>query len=268
MLPKLILLAAFVLNGLFSAAQGVWDVYMAQYEDGHAGSTVINMALREHAPMKQFPFLLKAGVKLQHCSDYGLPDKEEMEALYEISGKIRSLIDSTTSTEAGTFSYRCKRTDYYYLKDTAGIRQTLSKAFTTLFPKYEYYIEIKADPNWDAYLTFLYPSPETMDYMADEKVVMSLSQAGDKPDKPRLVDHWLYFNTDAGREEFIKYAEQTGFKVEGREKKQTALPFGLHLSRTDKVDIDSIHVITTMLRKKARELHGNYDGWETFVVKP
>ena len=268
MLSKLILLAAFVLTGLFTSAQEAWDVYMANYEDGHAGSTVINMGLKEHAPMKQFPFLLKAGVKLQQCSDNGLPDNGEMEALYGISAKIRSFIDSTTSAEAGTFSYRCKRTDYYYIKDTAGIRQILSKAFTTLFPKYEYYIEIKADPNWEAYLKFLYPNPETMDYMADEKVVMNLSQAGDKLDKPRPVDHWLYFNTEGDREAFIKYAQQSGFKVEGKEKKQTALPFELHLSRTDKADINSIHAITTTLRKKARELHGSYDGWETFVIKP
>lgn len=29
----------------------------------------------------------------------------------------------------------------------------------------------------------------------------------------------------------------------------------------------SISALTLRLRKKAKELHGDYDGWETFVIK-
>jgi Regulator of ribonuclease activity B len=33
------------------------------------------------------------------------------------------------------------------------------------------------------------------------------------------------------------------------------------------VDIASINPVTTALTKKAKELNGTYDGWETFVIK-
>jgi len=189
--------------------------------------------------------------------------------LHSISDKVRSTIDGLKQNKsAGTFSYQCSRMDYYYIKDTANIRKYLEDAFKTSFPKYEYMIEIKNDPDWEAYLTFLYPNEETREYIENEKVVLSLHKAGDDLSKPRQVDHWLYFKTEEGREGFLKYALQEKFKLEGKDfSDKSALHFKLHLSRTDKVDIASISAVTIALRRKAMECSGEYDGWETFVIK-
>ncbi|GGB11407.1 DUF695 domain-containing protein [Puia dinghuensis] len=268
-LVKCILFSCCLLLSIAVLAQkDHWEAYIAQYEKG-AGSTLVNMSLKEKAPDKQYPFLLKAGVRLIDCTAEGLPGKDDWDALYAISDKIKAAVNSLTpNIQAGTFSYQCDRMDYYYVKDTAHARAILSSVFKTSFPKYEYKIEIRSDPSWEAYLTFLYPNEETMEFMENEKVVMNLKKEGDHLNKPRQVDHWLYFNTAAERDAFVTYALHEKFKLEGKEYKQKSkLPFQLHISRIDKVDMDSITAVTLALRTKAKELHGDYDGWETFVVK-
>ena len=263
------ILFGLLLQASLSFSQGEnWDVYMAQYEKG-VGSTLINMSLKEYAPTKEFPFLLTTGVKLIKCSEDGLPTKNEFEVLYQISDKMKSLIDSKSKNKsAGTFSYQCERLDYYYLTDTIGIRQLLESAYQKGFPNYKYSINIKNDKDWEAYLTFLYPNEETYEYMSNQKVILNLTKEGDDLSKPRQVDHWLFFQTEADRNKFIPYVVKEKFKVESKKFVNDAkLKYQLQISRIDNVNIDSISKITIELRKKAKELNGEYDGWETFVIK-
>lgn len=269
MTKHLRILLGFLIQTLCAYSQKEnWDVYMAQYEKG-VGSTVVNMALKSQAPVKRFPFLLKTGVKLIICNKDGLPEKAEFEKLYQISDRMKSIIDSTLENiSSGTFSYQCERTDYYYVTDTTGIRKRLEAAYKKEFSTYQYSVTIKVDENWEAYLTFLYPNEETFEYMTNEKVILNLIKEGDDLSKPRQVDHWLYFKTEAGRNDFIAYAIKQNYKVENREiLENTEFKYKLQISKTDIVQINSITDITMMLKKQAEKLNGKYDGWETFVVR-
>lgn len=263
------ILLGLLIQTLFTFSQEEnWDVFMAQYEKG-VGSTLVNMSLKEHAPMKQFPYLLKTGVTLINCPKEGLPTKDEFEVLYQISDSMKSIIDLNSKNKSiGTFSYQCERMDYYYINDTTGIRKLLELAYQKDFPNYKYSITLRKDENWEAYLTFIYPNEETYEYMSNEKVILNLTKEGDDLIKPRQVDHWLYFKTEADRNKFIPYALKEKYKVESKGfSKDAKLNYKLQISRVDKVDIGSISKITIELRKKAKELNAEYDGWETFVVK-
>jgi Family of unknown function (DUF695)/Regulator of ribonuclease activity B len=269
MKKKYVILSILLFSRLVSFSQADnWEVYLAEYEKG-VGSTVVNMSLVSKAPLKPFSYLLKTGVKLLHCKLDGLPEHEEFDMLYKIADEQKAIIDATTKNKAaGTFSYQCERTDYYYITDTGNIRKLLEAAYQKKFANYSYSIIIKPDENWDAYLKFLYPNEETLAYMGDEKVIRGLQDAGDDLSKPRQVDHWLYFKTEADRNLFTSYAIKEKYKIESKEfVKDAALKYQLQISRIDKVDIASINPVTTALTKKAKELNGTYDGWETFVIK-
>lgn len=252
---------------LFSQEEN-WDVYLAQYQKG-VGSTLINMSLKGSAPMKEFIYLLKIGVNVIDCTSEGLPSKGEFKMLYKISDKIKFIVDSISKNKAaGTFSYQCERTDYYYLTDTTGMLEFIESAFFANFPGYKHTITIRKDQNWEAYLTFLYPNLESYEYMTNEKVVLNLTKEGDDLTMPRQVDHWVYFKTEVDRNAFISFALNEKFKVESKNfLKDGHLKYQLQISRTDNVDMKSITAITMQLRKKAKELNGEYDGWETFVMK-
>lgn len=260
----LLLLPAFA----FAQQDDEWDVYMAQYEKG-AGSTVINMSAKNTAPDKKFPFVLVTGVSFPGCSAEGLPAMEQFDDLYKISDTIENALKRTVGyRHVATFTYQCQRLDYFYINDTALIRDMLQKVYSKHFALYEPYINIKEDKVWEAYLDFLYPNKETQEYMRNQKVVLKLQEAGDKLEKPRKVDHWLYFNSEQDRDCMIAFVKEKNFTIEKKDKSdQFKMPYSLQISRIDKADLYNITVVTLELSKKAEECKGDYDGWETFVVQ-
>lgn len=269
-MSKNFLVAIFILFPfLLMAQQENWDVYMAQYEN-KPGSILLNLSLKSIAPIKTLQFVVISGVSFRNCDSIGMPDKRELTNLYRISDSVQAIVNSSVKNNlVGSFTYLCQRLDYFYVNDTTGLRQKLTTLYKTKFPLYIPYINIKEDKNWTTYLNFLYPNEATMEFMQNQKVISALQKGGDKLVKARPVDHWLYFKTEADRNCFITYATKQQFKIVAEEKTANLIkaPFKLHLSRTDKVDAASISRITLELKKQANQCNGEYDGWETFVVK-
>jgi uncharacterized protein (TIGR01619 family) len=245
-----------------------WDVYMAVYDNG-PGSVTLNMDLVKYAPEKNLPYVLITGVTFTNCTNDGFPGKDEFNNLYNVSDKVQELVAKLSKMElAGTFTYQCERLDYIYVSDTTLIRTKLAELYKLKFSNYKYSIIIQKDDKWDAYLKFLYPDEETREYMSNQKVIDQLRAGGDNLTKARQVDHWLYFSDVNDRDRFEKSIAGEGFKIESREKTNNPdKPFKLRISRTDKVDPESINAVIKILRTKAIQMNGNYDGWETFIVK-
>lgn len=245
-----------------------WDTYLAQYEK-NAASFVLNMALKQVAPLRNYPYAVITGVSFKDCPTGGFPSKREFTNLYKISDSVISVINrSTAPIIAGTFTYQCERLDYFYVKDTTWIRQRLVSMYEQRFPGYKPYINIIADTGWTGYRDFLYPNEETLDYMGNQKVLLALEKAGDKLEKARTVDHWAYFKTEADRECFVNYLNKNKFSIIVQETAEMPTsPFRLNFSRIDKIDLPSISKVTLELRRQAIKCNGDYDGWETVVIK-
>jgi Regulator of ribonuclease activity B/Family of unknown function (DUF695) len=245
-----------------------WDVYIAQYEKG-AGSTLINLSAKDNAPVKALPFLLTTGVTFKDCGTDGFPSSKEFEDLYKVSDSVKAAVDNKISNQlVGTFTYQCQRFDYYYIKDTSGIREVLSVLYKKRFKNYVPFIHIKADSNWSTYTNFLYPNEDTYDYMQNDKVVTHLKDQGDKLSAERQVDHWLYFQTEADRKCVFSFLEHNKFIVESMDKTDHKdYPYELHISRNDNVELAHISSVTKDLRTEAKKCNGVYDGWEASVVK-
>jgi hypothetical protein len=265
--PILVLYLILIAPPIF-CQEGNWDVYIAQYEKG-PGSVTVNMDLINFSPKKHLPFVVITGVKTKKCSSEGWPDKEEFDNLYKVSDDIISAISVAVKSElVGSWTYQCERLDYIYVDDTTNIRQKIREIYKNKYSHYESYFNIRLDREWQAYRDFLYPNEETFEYMQNNKVIMQLVNAGDKLSKARQVDHWIYFKNPEDRNKFEDYVRKNKYKIEGKDKlKDSKSPYQLHISRTDLIDHNSINAITIGLRKKAKELNGDYDGWETFVVK-
>lgn len=266
---KLVLLIALsvLISATLKAQHANYDAYKAQYEAG-AGNTIFNKDLKHTAPVSGFPFVVITGVKFKDCEN-GVPTEKELANLDRVSDSVYANVTVLVKNiMAGTFTYQCERLEYYYVVDTTQIRERLTMLFKKHFSSYEPYINIKADKDWDAYLKFLYPNEETLEYMQNEKLLMALEKQGDKLEKERRVDHWIYFSAENDVNCFIPYVTRQGFKIEGKENSpEKDKVFKLHIFRSDKVDLPSISKITTELRKEAKQCNGLYNGWKTVVVK-
>jgi hypothetical protein len=235
------MITCLVFTGAGAAAQENWDVYLASYEKG-VGSTVVNMGVRKSAPDTRLGFVLITGVTFGDCTPDGFPTEAQFAELYAIADSIKAVLERRGDfLNVGTFTYQCQRLDYHYVKDTGMLRSTLAAMYRKYFPGYVPYINMREDRSWKTYLEFIYPNEETMEYMQDQKVVMRLEEAGDKLDKPRRVDHWLYFATEKDRQCFLDSISALKFTVEEMStEKKGELPYKLQLSRVDQVDISSM----------------------------
>ena len=137
--------------------------------------------------------------------------------------------------------------------------------FTVLFILSNQFIYAQ-NGSWD--VDSLHQNEEMTDSLKNQMKIDKLVQEGDDLSQPRQVDHWIYFKTAKDRDEFISSIKNDNFHIENSDLiSANDLPFQLHLSREDHVDLVSINKVTLQLRNDAKIFGGEYDGWETLVIK-
>jgi hypothetical protein len=147
----------------------LWWSYLADY-DGLPGSTFVNLALKTRVPMHDRSTLLVTGVSYESAPKAsGLPDAAELDFLNRLSSKRLSLVSAhSTALFVGSFTHKNERLDYIYVSDAAGLEAALREFYTTECPARRPYINIKSDRQWEAYLDFLYPNPQTIEHYRAE----------------------------------------------------------------------------------------------------
>ncbi|MCU0468300.1 MAG: DUF695 domain-containing protein [Arcicella sp.] len=246
----------------------IWDNYMATFEN-KPGSIVVRMDLINLAPLKEYKFILITGITYESKSPDGLPDKETLSAIQKVGDELQQTIAiSLKEVYVGSFTYNNERLEYFYLQDTVGAREILKSFYKSKYDKLKTYINIRNDSDWKAYKEFLYPNEETLNYMADSKVVFSLIESGDKLTKARKVDHFSYFKSKKDAEQFKDNIQKVGYRIEKIDKNSdSAYPYSVLFWKEQNVDLNSISQITTVLREISKRCNGEYDGWETMVIK-
>src|SRR5205085_4238103 len=100
------------------------------------------------------------------CTDKGLPTPLEMQRLNIISDSVIAVMNRSVKNKlAGTFTFQCVRRDYFFVKDTVGLREKVTAQIRKYFVDYTPTFHIKRDAGWDAYVNFLYPNDSTLKYM-------------------------------------------------------------------------------------------------------
>ena len=56
----------------------------------------------------------------------------------------------------GSFMHNYQRLEYFYLKDTIGLRNVLENFYGTKYPNFKNYINLRVDADWKGYREFLY----------------------------------------------------------------------------------------------------------------
>jgi len=245
-----------------------WDFYFSNVDD-IIGSFYVDLGLVKVAPLTDKPNLVWISLKMNNPREDGLSSNEESETLYAIEDRIQEFVSKNHSAiYAGRLTSNNNRDFYFYFSDTTLFDKTISEAMVA-FPSYNYDFGIKEDPEWSSFSNFIYPNPRQFQSIQNRRVVDNLEKNGDPLIKARQVDHWIYFKTDSDRCEFLKKIEPLKFDIiSGNEKTSFGeFPYKLHISRIDKVDLDSVDDYVLDLWEFANECNGDYDGWETSIEK-
>jgi Family of unknown function (DUF695)/Regulator of ribonuclease activity B len=240
-----------------------WDTYMAKFGNKPA-SVLVDMGQVTVAPDQKYQNLVITGPRVQNCNKQGLPDKEEINTLEDIlDGTGNFLTGVTPKVLVGTVTYNCERLNYYYVKDTVGIRNAIARMYGKSYPNYTYTIRIKHDPEWVSYRTFLYPDEPTLNWMENDKIITKMIQQGDTAHTLRDINFDLFFKTDTDRSAFVVFAKTKGYKVAAMPAPKNAnAPFEVVVATLNYIKMDIINPMTEELKAAAKKHHGFFSGWE------
>lgn len=245
-----------------------WDNYFTNV-DNIIVSIMLDLGLKSVAPIEDLPLLVWISIKMNNPREDGLSSNEESNILYEVEDTlVDKLVAKYNCLYTGRLTSNNHRDLYFYFDESNGLDKAIADIMSA-YPDYKYNFGTKDDKDWGVYLDFLYPTPAQHQCMMNRRVLFNLEKNGDNHEMPREVDHFLYFETENGRSSFVaEYAVDKGFFVKQTDTKEDGdQRYMLHLTRTDKVDYNSINDCTIELSEKALEFDGYYDGWGCVIVK-
>lgn len=243
-----------------------WDIYTCNIED-HPAIIGLDLDLRRFAPLNNKPWSLHVSVYLNDPRPDGFPKGKEFEILGQIEDTLVQHMEASLQAHFTGRTISAGVRDFYFYTANPARHETSITEVMNLFPDYKYDYGVKEDKNWALYFDFLFPDVQEFQRIQNRKVLRTLRQRGDLPEKERHIDHWVYFATEADRDLYWKQIQPFGFMVEGWPADTDAeLPVGLQVSRNDKTDEDSIDLAVMLLWELAHQMNARYDGWETVIV--
>ena len=248
-----------------------WNVYRSWIDDNPAVFR-LNLALDEVAPIEGFSYCVKITVVLKDPDKNGFSSDEERPAIYAIGDQILRPLQSDKDILVAVLTARGEVTWYFYSKAPEALQERLSATWDSEFG-YTYQVECSEDKQWNFFLKVLYPNIYEKQTIYNRETLYACQENDDQVEVPRPIEHWLYFDTEQDMLMAIEKAAALGFTVYSNEKVvpeegkevQEDLGYCLILSKENApIDIDGD---TWDLIDIALDTHGNYDGWETILVK-
>lgn len=248
-----------------------WNVYRGWIEDD-AAIFRLNLALDNIAPIANYIECVKITIPLKNPDAQGFSTDEEREIIYDIEDKLIEPLNHQKNIFVAVVTHQGYVTWYLYSQNGKELEEEIRKK-ENKYPDYSFQIKISKDNEWNIFFKGLYPNIYEMQAIQNRSVISNCQKYGDLVDKERLIEHWIYFDTESDMLQAIEKAKALDFSVEESEKIQPEegeqetedLGYRLILSKVNapiNIDEDTWDLIDIAL-----DTHGNYDGWETPIIK-
>ena len=252
------------LHGIAQTVESDWDAYVLEVK-GKPVSIVVDLSLKNRAPMKDRPMALVVRTKLQTTRPDGQPNRTEIARLDSLEEDMVNLLSKATGAiYAGRFTQRGIREFCFYALDSVGYSEALFTAFSG-YTGYEWLGKAVEDKAWSNYFDMLYPAPDQLDRMRFRRQSDGLRKDGDPLEKPRFIEHQLRFKSRTARDQFLRSPGMGDFSIIELPELPTAtgteFPFMLRIGRSGIPDYRFIEDVVMPLRTRALELKGKYEGW-------
>ena len=248
--------------------QEYWEGYVKPI-DGHKAMVSFNAGVSDFVPDAEYMYVGFVKVKLNSLKEDGLvteeeshdvgfiEDRLEMESLRWRSGKYIGRIISQ-----GEVNF------IYYLKLDFEWSNTVESAMTH-FKEYSYEFGSRMDMEWEVYQKLLFPTIREWQIIANHHSCDNLKEQGDNPRLERAIEHKAYFESEENRQKFINIIEDEGFNTQ--EKMEVPfndkIMYGVQFYRVDIPFYYNIDELTMHIIDICDSCAGQYDGWESSLVK-
>jgi hypothetical protein len=247
--------------------QEYWEAYMKPME-GHPSMVSFNAGVSDSVPDDEYRYVGFVKLPLQSPTAQGLispaeedeigfiEDRLEMESLRYRVGKYIGRIVTQGSVN---FIY-CLKLDFEW--------GDVANAAMKHFDAYTFESGSRVDTEWEVYQKLLFPSANEWQIIQNHRTCDQLKEAGDNLRLPRAIEHKSYFDLPQKRDSFARQIETEGFKVQKEIEPSEETPlYGLQFYRIDTPYYYDIDALTLAIIDQSEHFGGQYDGWETSLVK-
>ncbi len=241
-----------------------WEHYMSEF-DGMPGSITVNLALKDKNIQERYPIQVSFNLPISPCRPDGLSDGDALDKAAIEEDRILSDLQmpGRKMVSVGTFTYNCERRLYYYFENANQLEEQL-QALLSAYPAETTDLTVLEDKQWDAYSDFLYPNDYHYQQIMNNRVMAQLLDAGDNPDLPRILEHFLYFKTEADRTSAADEAVANHYRLFAQEFIDQEYPYSLGVAF--QAPLHDVHSQSYYLMDLARKYNGDYDGWGCTVT--
>jgi hypothetical protein len=241
-----------------------WIFFPCQMGE-HSASIFFDHGIRESIDNTVPSRLLKVRVAFKHPRPDGMPTNEEFQSLNAFEDALQALVQQQESTYVGRVTVDGHRHFYIYTSDS---EDAWSSRLDALGRSHGYSLAyaMKTDDGHGGYWQELYPTEDDWQVIQDLRVIQALAEQGDDGTTPRSIDHWAYFPSQIAAERFSHWAQEQGYGSLATDIADDG-KFRVRFAHEGTVRLGNITSHTIKLRRKASEVGGEYDGWETPVCK-
>ena len=194
-----------------------WGVYLCNAFAYDLPAVIrVNLGLSDFELTSKYSKRLKLQILYKNANKTGFPTMEEKEYLYRIEDDMLEIIEKHGDILAGVVKCDERVHIFAYAKNVSGYADEISEMMAENFPDYVYTFAAVEDKEWDMYFNALYPNRYEYQSIMNMRLIEAIKNEGDSM-VPRIIEHWLYFETEGSREEFLTKAKEKGFqKLESR----------------------------------------------------
>ncbi|MCG8839039.1 DUF695 domain-containing protein [Tenacibaculum dicentrarchi] len=235
-----------------------WASYFCRVENKPA-SIRLNLALNEIAPIEKYNNRVWFSIKLLNPDENGLTTKEEFPAICKIEDDISEALERIGMILVGALKTNGTFDLYFYSKSIGEFEEIVNTVMKS-YSNYNYATDSKTDNEWNDYFDFLYPGEYEYQTILNKRVLINLEKQGDNAESEREVDHWLYFEKEGDRNNYILKIEKIGYKVLSENiMDEGKYSYQLNISKVN--NTNTINDIVWELITLSKEDNGIYDGW-------
>jgi hypothetical protein len=203
---------------------------------------------------------------LKNCTDSGMPTNEEFSALLVLEDALDEKFSAIGGIFVGRITITGHRFFYFYTNiSEEKVKQIIDSVIAT--SGYQLSFRYKEDKTKRYYWEELYPTDEDWQVIKDLDVLDTLAKEGDIKDKAREVEHWAYFPDITPAEKFSQWAIEQKYHILYHGKDDDGIKYLGKYTHVGTMNLEDISGHTLASFRKARELGGDYDGWETSVER-
>ncbi|WP_345993223.1 DUF695 domain-containing protein [Sulfurimonas sp. HSL-1716] len=247
--------------------QGFWETYMKSV-DGYPAMLSFNATVSQNAPDEEYGYVAFVKVKLKSPTDEGLISQEDVDEVGFIEDRLElESLRYRHGEYVGRIITQGHINFIYYLKMDFEWSDTVAAAMG-YFEDYTFELGSRLDSEWEVYQKLLFPTAREWQIIQNHHACDELKNAGDNLKLKRAIEHTMYFPTPQERELFGDFIQNEEFKLQKNLEPSEEIPFyGVKFYRIDVPFYRDIDKLTMELIDHSEKFNGQYDGWETSLVK-